>query len=196
MREQIEARIRDHQVLIERAAGELRDAAIAIGTALADTFREGGRVFLFGNGGSAADAQHIAAELVNRFRMERPPLPALALTTDSSTLTAIANDYSFRDVFAKQLRAFGQPGDLAVGITTSGASDNIVQGLNTARELGMRTVALLGKDGGEARKLADIMFIAPHDDTARIQEAHLLLEHLICEVVEYALFIEPSMRSR
>jgi D-sedoheptulose 7-phosphate isomerase len=159
---------------------------------LANAFREGHKVLLFGNGGSAADAQHVAAEFVNRYKLERPPLPAIALTTDTSTLTSIGNDYDFRDVFAKQVRALAQAGDVAVGISTSGSSANVVEGLKAARAAGCKTVALLGRNGGEAKNLADIVFIAPHDETARIQEVHLLLEHLICDYVEHALFIQPG----
>lgn len=184
--------IRDHVKLIQATELELCAAASEIGDALAHAFREGRKVLLFGNGGSAADAQHIAAEFVNRYKLERPPLPAIALTTDSSTLTSIGNDYDFRDVFAKQVRALAQPGDVAIGISTSGSSANVVEGLKVARAVGCKTVALLGRSGGEAKNLADIVFVAPHDDTARIQEVHLLLEHLICDYVEHALFIQPT----
>ncbi len=181
-----------HLELVQESRTELVSAAREIGTLVANTFRNGGRLYLFGNGGSAADAQHVAAEFVNRYRLERPPLPAIALTTDTSTLTSIANDYDFRDIFAKQVRALVAAEDVVVGISTSGTSDNVVEGLRAARSQGAHTVALLGRSGGEARNLADIVFIAPHEETGRIQEVHLLLEHLICDTVEYQLFLAPD----
>lgn len=190
------AQIEEHRRGVEEATEQLAESALEIGRVVAEAFREGGTLFIFGNGGSAADAQHMAAEFINRYRLERPPLPAVALTTDTSTLTSISNDYNFQDVFAKQLRALARPGDVALGITTSGNSTNVLEGLRVAREAGCRTVALLGRNGGEARKLADHAFIAPMEDTGRIQELHLLLEHLVCDVVEYLLFIEPSANRR
>ncbi|XP_060085536.1 phosphoheptose isomerase-like [Ylistrum balloti] len=193
VKQKLQEQLRTHLQVIEAAEAELCTVAVEIGREIAAVFRDGGKLFIFGNGGSAADAQHMAAEFINRYRLERPPLPAIALTTDSSTLTSIANDYEYRDVFAKQVRALADPGDIVMGISTSGTSDNIVQGLKAAQAIGCKTVALLGRTGGEAKSQADIMYITPHDDTARIQEVHLLLEHLICDYVEHVLFIEPQI---
>ena len=147
-----------------------------------------GRVLIFGNGGSAADAQHLAAEFVNRFQVERPPLAALALTTDTSILTAVANDYDFGQVFAKQVRALGRPGDLAWGISTSGNSPNVVAALKTARELGLHTLALTGGRGGPVAAAAEIALIAPSGNTPRVQEVHITIGHVLCDLVDYLLF--------
>ncbi len=159
------------------------DAAGAVGAALA----AGGRLLLFGNGGSAADAQHVAAELVGRFMHERRALAAIALTTDTSVLTSLANDYAYDRVFARQIEAIGRPGDVAWGITTSGASPSVVEGLAAARSRGLRTIALTGRDGGPAGGGADIHINVPSASTARIQEAHRTVLHLVCELVEAAL---------
>src|SRR3990172_6422221 len=144
----------------------------------------GGKVLAGGTGGSAADAQHFAAELVNRFEIERPPLAALALTTDSSTLTSIANDYSFQQVFAKQLRALGRRGDALLAISTSGNSANVIEAIGAARELGLRVVALTGNGGGKIAPLIgrdDVHVCVPHKSTARVQEVHLLVLHCLCD---------------
>ena len=154
-----------------------------IGEALAN----GQALLVFGNGGSAADAQHFAAEFVGRFARERRAVPALALTTDTSALTAIANDYGFERVFARQIEAFGAPGDVAVAISTSGNSANVIEGLRAASERGMTTVALTGRDGGEAGAIADIHLNVPHEVTARVQEVHGVLLHVVCELVEEGL---------
>jgi D-sedoheptulose 7-phosphate isomerase len=146
----------------------------------------GGQVLLFGNGGSASDAQHAAADLVGRFTRERRGLAAIALTTDSSVLTSIANDYAFERVFARQIEALGRAGDVAWGITTSGASANVIGGLTTARARGLRTIALTGRDGGASGAVADIHINVPSDSTARVQEVHRTVLHLVCELVEAA----------
>ena len=148
----------------------------------------GGKILFCGNGGSAADAQHLAAEFVNRFLMERPPLPALALTTDTSVLTAVSNDYSFNDVFAKQVKALGQAGDVLVGISTSGNSHNVNKALIQAKELDMITVGLGGKNGGEMVDYCDYALIVPDKDTPIIQEVHIAAGHLLCRLVDYYLF--------
>jgi len=163
---------------------------VAAAEMLARVFRNGGRVLIFGNGGSAADAQHLAAEFVNRFQVERPPLAALALTTDTSILTAVANDYDFRQVFAKQVRALGRSGDLAWGISTSGNSPNVVVGLTTARELGLKTLALSGGDGGPVAAAAEAALIVPYGNTPRVQEVHITIGHVLCDLVDYLLFSE------
>ena len=161
------------------------------GMLLAEALRGGGKVLACGNGGSAADAQHFAAELVNRFEIERPPLAALALTTDSSTLTSIANDYSFQQVFAKQLRALGRRGDALLAISTSGNSANVIEAIGAARELGLRVVALTGNGGGKIAPLIggdDVHVCVPHKSTARVQEVHLLVLHCLCDAIDFQLF--------
>jgi len=152
-------------------------------------FEAGNKLFFFGNGGSAADAQHLAAEFVNRYIMDRPPLPAIALTTDTSILTSVSNDFSFSEVFAKQLKALGREGDVAVGISTSGTSPNIIKAFEVAKEMGMKTIALTGNDGGALTKIADFSLIVPSASTPRIQEVHILIGHILCELVEHYLFL-------
>lgn len=166
----------DNVVSIAEIAGEIVTA-----------LRDGGRVFLFGNGGSAADAQHIAAEFVNRFLMERETLPAIALTTDTSVLTSIGNDRGFEDIFARQVAALGREGDIAVALSTSGNSANVLKALQVARAKGMRTVGFTGRSGGRLRDCADMCFQAPSDKTPRIQEAHITVWHIICDLVEREL---------
>jgi phosphoheptose isomerase len=156
------------------------DAAASIVDALA----RGGKLLVFGNGGSAADAQHVAAELVGRFTRERAALAAVALTTDTSVLTSVANDYAFDRVFARQVEALGRRGDVALGISTSGASPNIVAALEAARALGMHTIALTGSDGGAVGRVAALHLNVPSPVTARVQEVHRTLLHVICDIVE------------
>jgi D-sedoheptulose 7-phosphate isomerase len=158
---------------------------------MADALRGGGKVLACGNGGSAADAQHFAAELVNRFETERPPLAAVALTTDSSTLTSIANDYGYDQVFAKQLRALGRTDDVLLAISTSGNSGSILEAVRVARELGVRVVALTGNGGGKLAALLtadDVHVCVPHTRTVRIQEVHLLALHCMCDAIDFQLF--------
>lgn len=155
---------------------------------LIDVFKAGGKVVLFGNGGSAADAQHIAAELLGRFQIERPSLPALALTTNTSVLTALGNDYNNDAIFAKQVEAMVQPGDVVIAISTSGNSSNVLQALKLAKEKGAKTVGLSGKGGGQLAKLVDHALIIPSRETPRIQEAHITIGHIICDLVERKLF--------
>ena len=181
-------------------SGEVKDRFVrdelgtltAIIRTVAQAMEAGNKVLLFGNGGSAADAQHIAAEFVNRFSMERPPLPAISLTTDSSILTSISNDYSFSEVFAKQIKALARTGDIAMGISTSGNSANIVRAFEVARELGLVTVALTGHSGGAIAEMADYALIVPSKKTPRIQEVHITVGHVICEMVERLLFRVPT----
>ena len=146
--------------------------------------QQGKKILFFGNGGSATQAQHLAAELINRFLIDRRPLAALALTPDSAVITSISNDYSFSELFVRQLEGLGRAGDIAVALTTSGTSENIIAGLKQARELKMTTIGLLGRDGGNCLELCDIALLVPATDTARIQEIHLLLGHLLCGLVE------------
>ena len=150
--------------------------------------RANGKIILFGNGGSAADSQHIAAELVGRFTKERKALAALALNCNSSNLTSIGNDYGFEQIFARQIEGLGANKDLAIGISTSGTSPNVLAGISQAKKMGMKTVALTGEMGGELKKLVDICICVPSKNTARIQEAHLTIGHIICELTEEAIF--------
>lgn len=159
---------------------------IDIAEAFIDCIRKDGKIILFGNGGSASDSQHIAAELVGRFRKERTALAGIALTTNIAILTALANDYTYDVVFARQLEALGQKNDLAVGISTSGKAKNVIAGIKQAKKMGLRTVGLTGADGGELARLADIVLVVPSKVTARIQEAHITIAHIICELTEQA----------
>ena len=154
---------------------------------IAKSLTSGGTIFWCGNGGSAADSQHIAAEFVGRFKKDRRPLRSIALTTDSSVLTCVANDYSYEEIFSRQLDALGRDGDILVAITTSGKSENIKKALIQAQNMGIKTIGLLGKKGGECKDYSDISLIVPSDITARIQETHILIEHLLCELVEHKL---------
>ena len=177
-------------------AAKMLTSPIARGIELmAAALRSGGKILACGNGGSAADAQHFAAELVNRFERERPPLAGLALTTDSSTLTSIANDYSYEQVFEKQLRALGRKGDVLLAISTSGNSANVIAAMRTARELGVSIVALSGNGGGKmAQHLGpgDVHVCVPHTRTMRIQEVHLLVLHCLCDGIDSRLFGEKK----
>ena len=155
---------------------------------ISQAFTADRKLMICGNGGSAADAQHIAAEFVNRFVLERPPLPAIALTTDSSVITSIGNDYSFEDIFSKQIKAIGLEGDVLLAITTSGNSGNVISAVKAARGLGIYTVTFTGGDGGRVRSLADMALVVKSNSTARIQEAHSLAGHIICQLVDYLLF--------
>jgi D-sedoheptulose 7-phosphate isomerase len=155
---------------------------------LAETFRKGNKVLLFGNGGSATDASHVAAEFVGRYRRERAPLAAIALSADQAQLTCIANDYGYAEVFARQVQALGRKGDVAIGISTSGNSPNVLKGLQAARAQGLVTVAWTGGTGGKLVGLADHVFIVPSTVVARIQETHHTLGHVLCELVDEALF--------
>ncbi len=155
-------------------------------------FESGNKIFFFGNGGSAADAQHLAAEFVNRYVMDRPPLPAIALTTDTSILTSVSNDLAFDEIFSKQLRALGKDGDVAIGISTSGNSPNIIKAFEVAKEIGMKRVALTGNNGGAISKMADFSLVVPSTSTPRIQEVHILVGHILCEMVEHYLFFKVN----
>ncbi|HQL00554.1 MAG TPA: D-sedoheptulose 7-phosphate isomerase [Smithellaceae bacterium] len=178
------------EAFINDNLGRLADAIEAITTAL----KAGSKILIFGNGGSAADAQHIAAEFVNRFIIERPPLPAIALTTDTSVLTSIGNDYDFSEIFAKQVRALGQPGDIAWGLSTSGQSPNVLKALELAKKMGLITLAFTGKDGGPIAQAADFALNVSAASTARIQETHITAGHVICELVDIKLFQKPDLK--
>jgi D-sedoheptulose 7-phosphate isomerase len=161
-----------------------QDKIVEVVEAVTKALKEGQKVILFGNGGSAADSQHIAAEFIGRFQKERKALAAIALTTDTSILTALSNDYSFDIVFARQIEGLGQKGDIAIGISTSGNSSNVIEGIKTAVRMGLTTVSLTGCDGGELAKLTDISLIVPSKVTARVQESHSCIAHAVCELVE------------
>lgn len=148
------------------------------------SLKKGGKVILFGNGGSAADSQHIAAEFIGRFQKERKSIPAIALSTDTSILTSLANDYSFDIVFSRQVEGLGTPKDVAIGLSTSGNSKNVVEGLKAAKKIGMATISLTGNKGGKIAGMTDVSLIVPSEKTARVQESHICLAHVICELVE------------
>ena len=165
------------------------DTLVAVIETIVACFQNGNKLLLFGNGGSAADAQHIAAEFVNRFRIERPPLPALALTTDTSAITSIANDYDYSEIFAKQIKALGKAGDVALAISTSGNAANVLNALDCCKQLKITSIGLTGGDGGKMLAKADhILRVSTTRNTARIQETHILVAHVICELVDLKLF--------
>jgi D-sedoheptulose 7-phosphate isomerase len=167
---------------------ENADRIIEVVQLIVRTFREGGKVILFGNGGSATDASHLAAEFVNRFLIDRPPLPAIALTTDPAVMTSIGNDFGFDQLFSKQLAALGRKGDVAIGISTSGNSANVIRAIEMAKEKGLRTVVLTGGTGGKLAALAEHTFIVPTNFTPHIQETHITLGHVICQMVDEELY--------
>lgn len=182
----------DESIDAKRAtAAALRPSMAIAAQVLIDAYRSGHKAIFLGNGGSAADAQHMAAELVGRFLYERAPLPALALTTNSSAVTAIANDYGYEMVFARQVEALGVAGDVLMGLSTSGNSGNIVEAFLLARNRGMKTIALTGRTGGRLATISDILLNVPSDDTPRIQECHTLIGHTLCEVVE-SILLKPE----
>jgi len=170
------------------------DTIVEIVNGITDALRQGNKILIFGNGGSAADAQHIAAEFVNRFLFDRAPLPAIALTTDTSILTSIGNDMDFSLVFSRQIEALGRKGDIAWGITTSGKSSNIIEGFRKATVMGMTTIAFTGNDGGEVLRMAKYGLNVNAASTPRIQEAHITASHIICELVERELFPSGGLR--
>ena len=192
----MDERVRRHfeeSIATKQASIGLAPAISAAAATMTRCLLEDGKILSCGNGGSAADAQHFSSELLNRFELERPGLPALALTTDSSTLTSIANDYAFVEIFAKQVRALGQPEDVLLAISTSGNSENIVRAISAAHERGVRVVALTGRDGGAIAGLladGDIEIRVPAERTARIQEVHLLVIHCLCDLIDAEL-LEP-----
>lgn len=189
MKKMIQDELQSHQETIEKTAQSMVSAIDeAIGMVI-DTLKSGGKVLLCGNGGSAADAQHIAAEFTGRYKSERRGLPAIALTTDTSALTAIGNDYGFDRVFDRQVEALANSGDLVIGISTSGNSANVVNAFEKARELGCRTVGMSGRDGGQMNEACDLNLVIPSDDTPRIQEMHMLIGHIICQGVDDTLSV-------
>lgn len=177
-----------HRQVMSLVEDQLSPAITAAAVLLIDALAEGNKVLVIGNGGSAADAQHLAAELVGRFLRERRPLPAIALTTDTSILTAVGNDYGFDQVFSRQVEALARSGDVVIGISTSGKSANVRAALIAARAAGCRTVGLLGRDGGDIAGLVDLALVVPVQETPHIQEAHVAMIHILCELIERELF--------
>ncbi len=191
MNDRIAQHFKDSISVKQAALESVVPSVEAAGQAMIDCLKNGGKILCCGNGGSAGDAQHFSAELLNRFEMERPPLAAIALTTDSSTLTAIANDYSYEEVYSKQVAALGRPGDVLLGISTSGNSGNVVKAIEVAHDKEMTVVALTGRDGGVMEKLygdGDVEIRVPAERTARIQEVHLLIIHCLCDMIDQALY--------
>ena len=184
--------LKESAALKIRLAEELSDKIEAAAQLIIDAYKKGKKVLLFGNGGSAADAQHIAAEWVGRYKKERPPLPAIAPTTDTSALTCISNDYSYESVFKRQVEALAVSGDVLIGITTSGKSPNVLKALETGRKKGCRSIGLGGNPGSPIASYVEVPIIVPSHVTARIQECHITIGHIICELVDEKLFPSPE----
>ncbi len=190
MHKQIIEILQDSIAVKQNIVAHQIDVIVKIVNSIADVLSRGGKLLIFGNGGSAADAQHMAGELVGRFELERDALPAIALTTDSSVLTSISNDYSFNEIFSRQIEALGTQKDIALGISTSGNSENVLAGIRKAKSMKLVTIGFSGREGGELSKIADLCFIAPSSSTPRIQEAHITVIHIICKLVEEKLYCE------
>ncbi len=188
IKEQVKQSFLTKQAIYENEA--LLDTIVEVAKACIKAYKKGKKTILAGNGGSAADAQHIAAELVGRYGFDRPSIPSLALTTDTSNLTAIGNDYGYDQVFSRQLEGMGQEGDVFFGISTSGNSQNVINAFEVAKKKNITTVALVGRDGGVMAKMADFAVVVPSDATPRIQESHILIGHIICDIIEKELFGE------
>jgi D-sedoheptulose 7-phosphate isomerase len=183
----VDNEMRLHLETIQKSIDEIQSYIYTACIIITDTLAHGNKVLLCGNGGSAADAQHIAAELTGRYKTDRKGLPAIALTTDTSALTAIANDYGYKRVFDRQVEALANEGDLLIGISTSGNSKNVNNALKVAKEMGCRTIGFSGRDGGKMTDLCDVNIIVPSDDTPRIQEMHILIGHIMCQAVDDSL---------
>jgi len=179
----------EHLEVIQKLSEACAEDIAVVGQLMVNVLAQGGTIYWCGNGGSAADSQHLAAELVGRFKGDRRALRSAALSTDSSVLTCVANDYSYDSIFSRQIEALGRPGDLLVGISTSGNSGNVLKAFEAAKQLGLHTVGLLGKDGGKAKRMADRSIVIPSDATARIQESHILIGHTFCDLIEEGLGI-------
>ena len=188
LRKNIESSIEVHGRILEACLPAMAAAA----DALIAAYRNGHKALFFGNGGSAADAQHLASEFLGRYLRERRPLPAIALHANTSAVTAIANDYGYEHVFSRQLQALATAGDVAVGISTSGNSQNILEALTVARKMGVYTIGLTGASGGRMRELVDVLIAAPSNETPRIQECHILVGHALCDAVEQAVAATPA----
>jgi D-sedoheptulose 7-phosphate isomerase len=188
MIDEIQTQLQDHRAVIELIERNMVPLIAEMGILISDALNRGNKLLVMGNGGSAADAQHFVAEIVGRFKMERRALPAVALSTDTSILTAIGNDYGFECVFSRQVEALAAPGDVVVGISTSGNSPNVLKALNVAKARGCRTIGLLGKDGGSIRAACSLALVVSSTDTPRVQEGHITIIHIVCDLVEKALF--------
>ena len=184
MKDLVLSELKAHQEVIGKTIDLIQNDIVVVCEVVKNAIKNKNKILLCGNGGSAADAQHISAEFTGRYKIEREPINAIALTTDTSALTAIGNDYGYEFVFDRQLKALSNSGDVLIGISTSGNSKNIINAFKTAKELGCKTVALIGKDGGAMRDIADYSIIVPSNDTPRIQEMHILIGHIICESVD------------
>ncbi len=184
MQNLIQKHINSHRDVLNNIEDNLMPVIETASIAVVETLKIGNKILLCGNGGSAADAQHIAAELTGRFKKERKGLPAIAITTDTSALTAIANDYGYDKVFSRQIEALANPDDTLIAISTSGNSTNVIEAINVAKEIGCNTIALCGKDGGKMAKMCDISIVIPSNDTAHIQEMHIMIGHIICSIVD------------
>jgi len=192
MVDDIRRQLTSHVEVIHVVSNKLAPRVAECAQMLIDTLQAGQKMLIMGNGGSAADAQHFAAEMVGRFLLERRALAAIALTTDTSILTAVGNDYGFDDIFKRQVEALAKPGDVLIGISTSGNSKNIKRAFAAGKNLGVKTIGLLGRDGGEIASLADLDLTVPSLETPRIQEAHLVMIHILCDLVEKGLFSQKS----
>ncbi|BCA80108.1 D-sedoheptulose 7-phosphate isomerase [Desulfuromonas sp. AOP6] len=188
MNEEIRLYLEGHIRAVEIVASQMTDSIAGAVELLQQTLSGGGKILIMGNGGSAADAQHFAAELVGRFMMERKALPAIALSTDTSILTAVGNDYGFNEIFKRQVEALALPGDLVIGISTSGNSPNVALALEAAKAAGCQTMALLGRNGGSIAPRVDFPLVVPIEQTPHVQECHLMIIHLLCDLVERRLF--------
>lgn len=184
IKQQLEESARVKQLIAETLAEKIEQAA----KLLINAYRQEKKVLVFGNGGSAGDAQHLAGELVGRFKMERKALPCIALTTDTSIITAVGNDYGYEDIFTRQVEALADQGDIVIGISTSGNSPNVLEAMRVAQAKGAKAIALTGRDGGEMKDLAELSLIVPSEDTPRIQEGHITIIHILCHLVERSLF--------
>ena len=191
IRDKIRHDLQDHLLVMTAVSESLVDQIGFIAGIMIDSLQNNNKILLMGNGGSAADAQHLAAELVGRFKAERKALPAIALTTDTSILTALGNDYGYESVFARQIEALGCAGDVVVGISTSGESANILKALEVANEIGCKTIGLTGKGGGRIAKVVEVSLVVPSQETARIQEAHITIGHIVCNLVEESFIEKP-----
>ena len=180
----IKQELNEHLITLDATMKSIGSALEVAANICIDSLKQGGKILIFGNGGSAADAQHIAAELVGRYKLERKGLSAIALSTDTSSLTAIANDYGYEHVFDRQIEALANPEDVAIGISTSGNSSNVINALQLAKNIGCKSIGLSGKSGGNINKICDVNLIIPSKDTARIQEMHILVGHIICHLIE------------
>ena len=188
MIDDIKKQLQDHRALMDLLERDLATQIAEMSKLIADALTNGCKLLVMGNGGSAADSQHFVAEIVGRFKLERRALPAVALSTDTSILTAIGNDYGFDAIFSRQVEALAAPGDVVVGISTSGNSPNVLKALVAARERGCRTIGLLGRDGGSIKGACDLALVMPSTDTPRVQEGHITIIHIVCDLVEKALF--------